>query len=94
MNTIKDKSVFKKSACTCFPGSTLAVKRPNSVVTRGTVEAGRNSAVIDVLRAVMSSPAIHTNAGKATDGIRAGCPVFANAWSHGTFVYILTAVSS
>lgn len=79
---------------TCFSRSTLAIKRSNSIMASGPIETCSDSAVIDVLGTIVASPAIDTNTVEASYGVCACRTVFTDTWSHGAFVYILTAVSS
>lgn len=61
-------------------------------MARGSVEANGCRAVVDVLAAVVASPAVHTHAGMAADCVEAGPPVVAGVGLHETLVDVLSAV--
>lgn len=61
-------------------------------MARGSVEANGCRAVVDVLAAVVASPAVHTHAGVAADRVEAGAPVVAGVGLHETLVDVLSAV--
>lgn len=60
----------------------------------GTIEANSYCAVINVFTAVISGPAIHTDAGMTTDGVEAGAAIVACIGLHETLIDILGAVLS
>lgn len=74
--------------------STLAEERAHTVNAGGTIEASSPSAVINVLRAVVASPSIDTDAGESTWGVGARCSILAYGWLEGTFIDVLCAVEA
>lgn len=58
----------------------------------GSVEANSCCAVVDVLAAVVTSPAVHTHAGMAANCVEAGTPVVAGVGLHETLIDVLSAV--
>jgi len=73
---------------TGFAVRALAMEAAHPVDTSGAVEAGGPGAIVDVNRTVLSSPAVYTNAIVRSQRIGARRTVVADAWSHGTFVYV------
>lgn len=63
-------------------------------MTGGTIEANSYCTVINVLTAVISSPAIDTDTSMATNGVEASTPIMACIGLHLTLIYILSAVLS
>lgn len=60
----------------------------------GTIKANGCCAVINVLTAVISSPAINTHTVMPTNGVEAGTPIMAGIGLHETLVDILSTVLS
>lgn len=77
---------------TCAPMWTLAVEGSYTVMAGGTLETGSTSTVVDVLTAVLASPAIDTHAVVATMGIVAGPAILTGVGHELTLVHILCAV--
>lgn len=61
-------------------------------MARGSVEANGYRAVIDVLAAVIASPAVDTDAGVTANCVEAGAPVVAGVGLHETLVDVLSTV--
>lgn len=61
-------------------------------MTGGTVEANRYGAVINVLTAVISGPAIYANTGVTADGVEASTAIMAGVGLHETLVDILSTI--
>lgn len=70
----------------------LAEKGCDTIVAGGAVEANGYGTVVNVLAAVISSPAVHANAGMAANGVEARAPVMAGVGLHETLVDIFSAV--
>lgn len=60
----------------------------------GSIEANGYRAVIDVLTAVITSPAVDTDAGVSTNCVEAGTPIVAGVGLHETLVDVLSTVLS
>ncbi len=58
----------------------------------GTIEANCYGAVINVLTAVISSPAVNANTRVTANGVEASTTVVAGIWLHETLVDILSTV--
>lgn len=58
----------------------------------GPIEANGSCAIINVLTAIISTPAINTDTGMTTNGVEAGTSIMAGIWLHETFVDILSTV--
>lgn len=58
----------------------------------GSVEANSCSTVINILAAVIASPAVDTHAGMAADRVEAGTPIVAGVGLHETLVDVLSTV--
>ena len=67
-------------------------KRRNTVNACGARAAGRCSTVINVFRAVGSTPAINTHTDVAADQVAAGASVLASVWLQATLVHIFCTV--
>lgn len=61
-------------------------------MARGSVEANSDGTVIDVLTAVITSPAVDADAGVTANGVEAGTPVVAGVGLHETLVDVLSTV--
>lgn len=83
-----------RNRCTSLANWALAKEGGHAVVTRGPVEADGRSAVIDVLAAVVSSPAIDAHAGVSTDCVEACTTVVTSIGLHKTLVDILCTILS
>lgn len=70
----------------------LAEEGCNAVVTGCTIEANGYGAVINVLTAVISSPAVYANTGVTADGVEASTAIMASVGLHETLVDILSTV--
>lgn len=70
----------------------LAEEAPDPVDAGGPVEAGRASAVVDVLAAVGSGPAVYAYAGEAAVAVGAGRPVVAGRGPHRALVDVVLAL--
>lgn len=70
----------------------LAEEGGHAVVAGGTVEANGYGAVIDVLAAVVSSPAVDADARMASDVVEARAPVMTGVGLHETLVDVLRTV--
>lgn len=71
---------------------TLAVEGGHAVVTCGTVEAGGAGTIVDVLTAVLTSPAIDAHAVVASMRVVAGPTVLAGVGHQLTLVHVLSTV--
>lgn len=89
----KTKRPFDKPI-TCFSNWALAEERSYAVMARGPIEANSYGAIINVLTAIISSPAINTDTGMAPDGVEASTSIMAGIWLHETLVDILSTVLS
>lgn len=77
---------------TCLSIGAETDKRRNSVETRGARTACCRGAVVDVLRAVRPTPAIHTHTLIAANQIAAGPSILAGVWLQAALIYIFCAV--
>lgn len=77
---------------TCAPMGTLAVEGGHPVMAGGPLEAGSHGAVIDVLTAVLTRPAIDADAVVAAVVVVAGAPVLAGVGHQLALIHILGAV--
>lgn len=89
---VADACVVEVAQQTCAPMWTLAVEGSYTVMAGGTLETGSTSTVVDVLTAVLASPAIDTHAVVATMGIVAGPAILTGVGHELTLVHILCAV--
>ena len=67
-------------------------KRRNTVNACGARAAGRCSTVINVFRAVGSTPAIHAHTDVAAKQVAAGASILTRVWLQTTLVHILRTV--
>lgn len=58
----------------------------------GSVEANSCSTVVNILAAVVASPAVDTHAGMAANGVKAGTSIVAGVGLHETLVDVLSTV--
>jgi hypothetical protein len=70
----------------------LAKETADSIVTSGAIEASGTGAIIDILRAVGSSPAVDANAGESTVGVGTSSAVLADARPQSTFIDVLITI--
>jgi len=77
---------------TCAAVGTLAIEGGHPVVAGGPVEAGSHGAVVDVLAAVLSRPAINADTVVAAMVVVAGAPVLAGVGHQLALVHVLGAV--
>lgn len=63
-------------------------------MTCGTIKANCVCTIIDVLTAVVSSPAINTDTSMSTNGVEAGTTIVTGIWLHKTLINILSTVLS
>ena len=77
-----------------LPGRTLAVEGADAVVAGGAVEAGRRRAVVDIVGARDSCPAIDANAGKGSQSVDARGAVLTHVRSYGALVHVARTVGS
>lgn len=89
---ITDTGIFEVAQQSCLSVGAETDKRRNPVDTRGASTARCRGAVVDVLRAVGSAPAIHTHTLIAADQIAAGPSVLAGVWLQAALVHIFRAV--
>lgn len=61
-------------------------------MARGSVEANSCSTVINILAAVITSPAVDTHAGMASNCVEAGTPIVAGVGLHETLIDVLSTV--
>lgn len=73
---------------TSFAHGTFTVEGSHSIMAGGSIETDGSSAVIDVLAAALSRPAIDTNARVPTLGVEAGASVVAGIGLELTFIHI------
>lgn len=67
-NQNKEKKI---ASFTHLPGRALAEERADAIYASRTVEARRSRAIVNVLRAVVSRPAVHADAREAALGVGA-----------------------
>lgn len=79
---------------TCLPNRTLAEKRSHSVMACRPIKTNCCCTVIDVLTAVVSSPAVHTDTGMSSNDVEAGATIVAGIRLHQTFIDVLSTVLS
>lgn len=77
---------------TCFPEGTEADKRRDPVDASGAWAARGSGTVIDVFRAVWSTPAINAHADVAANQVATSAAVLTSVWLQSTFVHILCTV--
>lgn len=70
----------------------MAKETTDSIVTSGAIEASGTSAIIDILRAVGSSPAIDANTRESTVSVGTGSTVLAYARPQSTFIDVLITI--
>lgn len=58
----------------------------------GSVEANSCSTVVNILAAVITSPAVDTHAGMAANCVEAGTPIVAGVGLHETLIDVLSTV--
>ena len=79
---------------TCLSNRALAEEGSYAVVAGGAVKANGCCTVVDVLAAVVSSPAVNTHAVMAANGVEAGTPIMAGVGLHEALIDVLSAVLS
>lgn len=89
---VADACVVEVAQQTCAPMGTLAVEGGHTIVAGGTLETGGAGTVVDVLTAVLASPAVDTHTVVATMGIVAGPTILASVGHELTLIHILCAV--
>lgn len=77
---------------TCLSVGTETDERSNTVDARGALAARSRSTVIDVFRAVGSTPAVNTHTDVAAKQVAAGASILAGVWLQTTLVHIFCAV--
>lgn len=77
---------------TSFAHRALAEKGGHTVMTCGPVEADSSSTVVNVLTAVVSSPAIDTYTGVSSDSVKACTTIVTSIGLHETLVDILSTI--
>lgn len=78
----------------CLSDWTLAKEGCHTVMAGGAVEANGDRTVINVLTAVVSSPAVNTDTGVATNGVEASTTIMAGVGLHEALIDILGTVLS
>lgn len=73
---------------TCLSVRAETDKGRDAVNARGAGTARRCSAVVDVFRAVWSTPAINANTDIAADEVAASTSILASVWLQATLIYI------
>lgn len=89
---VADACIIEVAQQTCAPMWTLAVEGSHTVMAGGTLKTGSAGTVIDVLTAVLTSPAIDTHTVVATVGIVAGPTILTGVGHELTLVHILCTV--
>lgn len=79
---------------TCFSNWALAEEGCYTIMASGSIEANCDCAVVDVLTAIISSPAINTDTGMTADGVEASTSVMAGVWLHETLIDVFGTVLS
>lgn len=77
---------------TCFPKGTKTDKRGDPVDASGAWAACGGGTVINVFRAVWSTPAINAHADVAANQVAARTSVLTSVWLQPTFIHILCTV--
>lgn len=77
---------------TCLSVGAETDKRRNAVDARGARAARRRSTVINVFRAVGSTPAVNAHTDITADQVAAGTSVLASVWLQATLVHIFCTV--
>lgn len=77
---------------TCPSVRTLAEERRDAVVAGGALRTGGAGAVVDVLAAVVSRPAVHTHAVKAADGVVTRAAILTRVGGEFTLVDVFRTV--
>lgn len=89
---VADTSIFKVTEKTCASMWTLAEERCNSIMTGCSTAASSIGAVINIFAAILSRPAVDTNAVISTMGVVACTTILASIWHQLTFIDIFSAV--
>lgn len=88
MAWVTDARVLQMTQETSFAHGTFTVKGSHSIMAGGSIETDGSSAVIDVLAAALSRPAIDTNARVPTLGVEAGASIVAGIGLELTLIHI------
>lgn len=89
---VTDTSIIQMTEQTSFAHRALAEKGGHTVMTCGPVEADSSSTVVNVLTAVVSSPAIDTYTGVSSDSVKACTTIVTSIGLHETLVDILSTI--
>lgn len=89
---VTDTGVISVAEQTCLPVGAETDERRNTVDTRGACAARSCSTVIDVFRAVGSTPAVNAHTDVAAKQVAAGTSILAGVWLQTTLVHIFCAV--
>lgn len=94
MTRVADTSVIKMTPKSGFSGRTFALVRSNTVVTSAAVVTESNCAIVDVHAAIVTCPAVDTDAHETAGLVMTCAGVLARRSTHlGAFVDVLRAVS-
>lgn len=88
MARVTDAGVLQMTQETSFAHGTFTVEGSHSIMAGGSIETDGSSAVINVLAAALSRPAVDTNACMPTLGVETGAPVVAGIGLELTFIHI------
>lgn len=91
LTRVADASVVQLAQKSCASMGAFAVERSYAVMTGGSVVACSTCAVIDVLTAIVSSPAVHTHTLVAAIGVVARASILAGIWHQLTLINVLCA---
>lgn len=83
--------LWNSAGLTCLSLWTQAGKGGHTVDAGGPRSAGSEGAVVDVLAAVISAPAVHAHAGVASIAVGAGASILARIGLQQTLVHIFRA---
>lgn len=89
---VADACIVEVAQQTRAPVRTLAVEGGHAVMAGGALEAGSTGTVVNVLAAVLASPAIDAHTVVATMGVVAGSTILAGVGHELTLIHILCAV--
>lgn len=88
---VADAGVVQLAQKSCASMGAFAVERSYTVMTGGSVVACSTCAVIDVLTAIVSSPAVHTHTLVAAISVVARAAILAGVWHQLALINVLCA---
>lgn len=91
---VTDTGIIQMTQQTCLSNRALAEERGHSVMACGSIKTNCGCTVIDVLSAVVSSPAIHTHTGMSSNDVEAGATIVTCVRLHQAFIDVLSTILS